>query len=74
MALDAEDHDGRHVALRPSWRCGDFPQAGGAKPLGAYFIRLVRALRFDDARAVGDRELSPQSAGRKSRRAGYSGR
>lgn len=74
MALYAEDHHGRRVALRPTWRFGHFPQAGGAKPLGAHFVRLIRALRFDGAGAVGDCELPPQGACGKSRRARHLGR
>ena len=74
MAFHAEDYHGGNMAFRPSWRCCDFPQAGGAQPLGAHFVRIVCALRFAPAREVGNRELPSQSAGRKSRRANHSGR
>ena len=55
VALHAKNHHGWSVDFRASGCCRNLSQAGGAKPLGADFIRLVRALRFDGARAVGDR-------------------
>ena len=67
MALDAKNHHVGNMVVRPFGSICDFPQAGSAQPLCVDFIRSICALRFDPARAVGNRKLPSQSADWQSR-------